>query len=147
MNYKSHKKLFETRKKDENSNIFQCVNLALEYFPTGLNFLKQYYYNELNLLADGYEVEGISFLEHAIIDWEKGVILLSEGVHLESRDKVIEGNLLIGNVIRMLSYSHSSLSLDSYTLAKQDDELAVFFQMSFSYSYWIHMDFYIKGNN
>lgn len=142
MNYKQHEELLKIRQEEENIDIFKVANWALEYLPSGLMFLKKYYQDQLGLLANGYEIEGLSFLKQGISDWKKGLLIVSEGMSVTDKHEVRNGALLIKNSIRMLSYSHGDFSIDCDRLVDQKDELASYFALSSSYTYWIKSKFF-----
>jgi hypothetical protein len=140
----NHTKVLKERKLKKDPDLFQVVNWALEHYPSGLKFLIKYYNDQLDLLASGFEIEGFSFLERAISDWKIGLSTILEGLQQRDKRMIIKGNLLIENTTRMLSYSHGDFSIDITRLTKLNDELAVSYEMSSEYSYWVHINFHIK---
>ncbi len=147
MNYKQHEELLKTRQSEEELDIFKVTSWALEYLPSGLKFLKQYYQGQLDLLAKGYELEGLSFLKKSIKDWKAGLLQVSNGLDIRNKEAIKKGALAIENCTRMLCYSLGDFSVQSELLAEQDDELAIFYEMSSEYSYWIDSDFFFEDEN
>jgi hypothetical protein len=146
MNYKEHEILFESRQAENENDLFKVSEWALEYFPNGLEFLKQYYKGQLDLLAKGYEIEGFSFLTKAIREWKEGLLLFQAGIRFQNSQNIKEATLVIENTIRMLCYSLGNFSNITEQLSEQNDFLAMSFELSSEYSYWIFNDYYFEKN-
>ena len=99
------------------------------------------------MLAKGYELEGMSFLKKSISNWKKGLLQISNGLNNRDIENIKKGALIIENSTRMLCYSHGDFSIHSEQLAEQNDELAIFYEMSSDYSYWIDSVFFFEGEN
>ncbi len=141
MNFKEHKTLLEMREKEDGVDIFQATRWAMEYVPLGLNFILHYRYDQLDLVAKGYEVEGFSFLKMAIRGWKAGLSKINYGLSSSDKKSIESGIQLIENTTRMLCYSHGDFSIDNDRLINQNDELAVYYALSSLYSYWIYSTF------
>ena len=62
---------------------------------------------------------------------------ISYGLENKNKKNIEYGASLIENITRMLCYSVGDFSQETEQLAKQNDEFAIFFELSSEYSSWI----------
>ena len=137
MNLNELETLFFKRKHEEDMDIFKWATWLMEYLPNGLEFLRHYNEDRLELLSKGYEIEGFSFLSMGIRDWKLGMSKIESGLNLKIEMKTFAGVCLIDETGMMLGYSHGDVSTDCLRLAEQGDELAICAEISSYYTDWI----------